>query len=56
MSISLENKNIHTERTQERYMNQLSKFGQTALEYAQKGWHVMPLTKNSKFPPLIKEW
>lgn len=34
----------------------LSKFGLAALEYAKKGWYVIPLTKKSKAPPMIKEW
>jgi len=35
---------------------EISKLGQAALCYAQKGWHVIPLTENSKFLPKIKEW
>jgi len=35
---------------------ELSKIGQAALYYAGMGWHVIPLTENSKFPPKIKEW
>jgi len=34
----------------------ISKLGQAALFYASKGWNVIPLTENSKFPPKIKEW
>jgi len=35
---------------------EISKLGQTALFYASKGWNVIPLNENSKFPPKIKEW
>jgi len=34
----------------------ISKLGQAALFYASKGWNVIPLNENSKFPPKIKEW
>ena len=35
---------------------EFSKLGQAALQYASKGWNVIPLTENNEFPPKIKEW
>jgi len=35
---------------------ELSKLGQAAIWYAGRGWHVIPLTENAKFPPKINEW